>query len=149
MKDCFGLVPVHIRETLRDLCVPLLVLVGLFVLSILIYYEYLFRGCCDTNIFGNLVAEFAGILIAFFSLGLYISHRERRLADHRRRIALRSLSLALRRHVGTLFSMFKATSTEVPVAPQRQVEPKDFFDDRFSTLLSIWISRQRHLPSPK
>lgn len=66
-----------------------------------------------------------------FLLGLYISHRERRLADYRRRIALRSLSLALRRHVGTLFSMFKATSSEAPDNSQRQVKPKGFFDEKF------------------
>ena len=131
MKNCFGLVPVHIRETLKDLRVPLVILVVLFALSVLLYFADLFPGGWDTDIFGNLATELAGVLLTFFLLGLYISHRERRLADHRRRIALRSLSLALRRHVGTLFSMFKATSSEAPDNPQRQVEPKGFFDEKF------------------
>lgn len=131
MKDCFGLIPVHIRETLKDLRVPLVILGALFVLSFLFYFADLFPGDWDTDIFGNLATELAGVLLTFFLLGLYISHRERRLTDHRRRIALRSLSLALRRHVGTLFSMFKATCTEVPEDPQRQVEPNNFFDERF------------------
>jgi len=131
VKNCFRVVPVHIRETLKDLHVPLVILVALFVLSVLLYFTDLFPGGWDTDMFGNLATELAGVLLTFFLLGLYISHRERRLTDHRRRIALRSLSLALRRHVGTLFNMFKATSTEAPDDPQRQVEPKGFFDERF------------------
>jgi hypothetical protein len=141
VKNCFKLVPVHIRETLKDLRVPLVILVVLFVLSGLLYFKDLFPGGWDTDIFGNLATELAGVLLTFFLLGLYISHRERRLTDHRRRIALRSLSLALRRIVGTLFSLFKAKSTEAQNDPQRQVEPKVFFDARFyDTIVNLDFS---------
>ena len=124
-------IPTHIRDTMKDLRVPLLTLVLLFVLLAILYFADLFSGDWDTDMFGNLSTELAGVLLTFLLLESYINHRDRKLADHRRQIALRALSLALRRHLGTLFTMFKATSIKAPCDPQRQVNPRDFFDETF------------------
>lgn len=110
--------------------VPLLALLFLFVLSLFFYFKDIFSNDWKV-LFGNLATGLAGALLTFLLLESYIRHREKKLADHRRRIALRSLSLALRRHLGTLFDMFKATSTEAPDNPQRQVKPKIFFNETF------------------
>jgi hypothetical protein len=103
----------------------------LFAISLSLFFADIFEGEWDRILFGNLAMTLAGVLFTFILLESYIRHRDRKLADHRRRIALRSLSLALRRHLGTLFNMFKATSTEAPNNPRRQVEPKSFFDETF------------------
>ena len=66
MKNCFRVVPAHIRETLKDLRVPLVILVVLFVLSVLLYFADLSPGGWDTDMFGNLATELAGVLLTFF-----------------------------------------------------------------------------------
>ena len=131
------MIPDHLRDTLRDMRFPLLALLCLFVVSLFFYFTDIFSHNCKT-LFGNLATGLACALITFLLLESYIRHRENKAADHRRRIALRSLSLALRRHLGTLFNMFKATSTEVSDNPQRQVAAKNFFNERFySTIIYL------------
>jgi hypothetical protein len=125
------LIPAHIREAIRDLRGPLFVLVSLIVVFILLYVGNFFSGDWDTDVFGNLATELVGVFITFLLLESYISHREKKLSDHRRKIALRSMSMLLSSHLGTIFTMFKATSIESPSEPVRYTEVCKFFDDKF------------------
>ena len=94
-------VPNHIVETLKEFRVPLL------------------------------ATELGGVIVTFLLLESYISYREKKLSLHRRQVALRSLSIALRRHLSAIFDMFKATSAEAPTELFRLTEASQFFGDLF------------------
>ena len=103
-------IPDHIVETLKEFRVPLLALTALLILFATLYFVNPVSGEWDTDIFGGLAVEIGGVIVTFLLLVSYISHREKRLSHHRRQVALRSLSIALRRHLSAIFDMFKATS---------------------------------------
>lgn len=125
------LIPPHIREAISDLRGPFIGMVFLIGIFIFLYVANFFNGDWDTDMFGNLATELVGVFVTFLLLESYISHREKKLSEHRRKIALRSMSTLLRSHLGTVFGMFKAASIESPSELVRHTEVCKFFDDKF------------------
>lgn len=122
---------IHFVESLKEFRVPLLSLTALLIIFGILYFINPFSGDWDSDIFGGLATEIGGVIVTFLLLESYISHREKRLSYHRRQVALRSLSIALRRHLGDVFAMFKATSLEAPTEPFLLTEVSQFFGDTF------------------
>ncbi len=127
----FNKEPIHFLGTLKEFRGPLLSLTALLILFVILYFTDPFSGDWDSDIFGGLATELGGVIITFLLLESYISHREKRLSYHRRQVALRSLSIALRRHLGAVFNMFKATSVKAPAESFRLTEVSQFFGDTF------------------
>lgn len=124
-------VPEHLLDAYRELRVPLISIFLIIVLLAAFYIGDFFKGDWDSDIFGNLATEFAGVLITFLLLESVIRHRDQRqLAEHRK-IALRNLSIPISRHVGTLFSMYKSTIEKFPDEEWKTTELCKFFNDDF------------------
>lgn len=127
----FNKEPIHFLETLKEFRKPLLYLTALLILCGIIYLTDPFSGNWDTDIFGGLATELGGVIVTVLLLESYISQRDKKLSYHRRQVALRSLSIALRRHLSTLFNIFKATSVKAPAESFRLTEVSQFFGDTF------------------
>ncbi len=125
------IIPKHIKESFSDLKWPLITLLIILIVFVILYFGNYFDGEWDSDIFGGLVTEVAGVFLTFLLLESYINYRDRKQFEHRRQVALRSLSIALRRHFGTLFSMFKAASPNTASGDHTLTKPDVFFNKNY------------------
>lgn len=129
-------IPEHIKESVREFKTPLTILLIVFSVFVVLYSGDFFSGEWDTDIFGGLATEIAGVLLTFILLESYITHRDKKQFEHKRQIALRSLSMALRHHFGTTFNMLKESSLKAGKASHTLTKPNDFFNDNFYNTIS-------------
>lgn len=129
-------IPEHIRESIEEFKTPLIILSIIFSAIVILYFGNFFTGGWDEDIFGGLLTEIVGVFLTFLLLESYINHRDKKQFEHKRQIALRSLSIAIRRHFGTIFNMFKASSIKDGKSTHKLTNPNNFINEEFYNTIS-------------
>lgn len=127
-------------STIKELLIPIIILVLISIASIFLFIWQPFNGEWQGSIFSNIGTETLGVLITIIFLDAYITSREQNKKNERQCSFLKTLRQPVLRHLSLLSNIYKATRQEE--GNKGKISVSDFFnDDYYSHIILLDLAK--------